>query len=540
MSTAPTRLARRGRSATAVALVMAYVTAMAPVAVSRSDPDDGHLLEIDARMLEGDAILDLAALAESDGAFTRSVELAVADGVRVLEVLDTHVLRVETVRGEEVVAVQGIHGTHATLPDEVNAFLRETAIPSLADELEGETFQEPGWSFLHAPTTLRDGEGRRLAVFLLRFDAEPGVLADTLLERGWACPAPSILPDAQLTPAHLSAALRTEEPAGLRALPAWRALCDELTRRSAPVLALTDDELTQRALSRIGELEPLLGWRPRARLRVEWATVTDMRDAVLARLELARASGGADSERIPLDDDELREYATKHARNALAWSPEGPLIQIRRDARNAIPDLEALDEVLVHELVHQYQEEVLGMHDGAPERRSMPWEGHAAAVTQRWLDARGAGRTHAAHELKTARFRSLLALTGLPPDDLLLRFRDPAWSDVGVDRLLVTPEPPEPQPVARIVPGEGPLVLRLSNPGDATLCGAYLGRWAALPSPGEAELVETVEASPPFRLVLPPGASVSVRLTVDALPGGAPEAVVRGVWYPVPPPLDDR
>ncbi len=531
------RLRPRGSTAR---LLVALLVSVTP-AWSPDDPDDEFrpLLVVDAREHDPYELVDLRALAEDIGAIPDAEALADRDEFRVLEVIDTHVFRVATVLGEEVVVLPGARGTNPALPPEVNDYICEKAVPELAFHLLGRPLEDIAWARFHALGVVRDAAGRRLANPHYE-GAERGwtFLSQLVVERGWACAAATGIPDEDLTPADVVNTHSDARDIGLRALPAWTALRESVRPAADPVLALGEDELTARAREIQAQIAALVGWRPEQEPTVTWTTMAGLQQNMFENARRRQDERAESHESWTwYGDDELEELAREHAAGAIAVAPEGPEILVRRDAPLALCRHGGLDTLLAHEIGHQYQEEALGLFDVREDEDGweVPWQAHADHVALLWAESVGRRGPISTRDPGNS-FETLLRLTGLPPDELLLRHRGGAWSGVGWERFVVSGEPLGPRPTVRCVPnGGGPVVLDISNPGDTPQVGVYAGRWAALPSQGsEAELVDAVDASPPFRLVLPPGASVRVRLDA-ALPGATPGAEIRGIWFDLGP-----
>ena len=111
-----------------VLLLSAGVFGQAVDSKASGSASAGFVASIDVREIGSGCRVDVAALAVEGGGVSQSLHpLLDNQKIRILEVLDSHLIAVESSRGREVVRLLGVRGTFPGFPEAVNRYLREVA-----------------------------------------------------------------------------------------------------------------------------------------------------------------------------------------------------------------------------------------------------------------------------------------------------------------------------------------------------------------------------------------------------------------------------
>ncbi len=495
-------------------------------------------ISLDARTIDPEDAVDLRAIADEHYVSqVISVRFnADARAVRLIEVVDSHLLKLETHRGIETVALWGVQGTHPSFPDEVNAYLRATAVPRVEEFLRQGELVEHSWLLnVLVGEDVVSHDGYRL-VQLTRASSLglPQDISAEILLRGWGVFGHSVLDDPRLFTRTILASPH-ENARGVRVLKSWRDERERALDSAAQVLALTNQELTERAHAVQLQMAQMLGWTPEMQLEVRWIQPDQLLEKFL---QLAQEQQDSPAPLPQARHDQM----TEHVERVAAWSPEGPVIYVVQRPGGHASTLEQLDESLAHEIAHQYQEERL---DAPISSMMSPYEGHAGVLTQGWLDTHTKdGGQHIAHAHELLEFRTLMELLDATADEafrylttdnpfqvalpLALRMGLAAfWTDVSAKR-----------PITELLPDGDSQSLHLSNPSKRPLVGLITGRFYLFPERESEPFPTPVQLGfstycLPFHVYLPPGGSLQVQLN-KPVDEWRPDMRVRAVWSATP------
>lgn len=499
--------------------------------VERPEPDvrgalARALLDVDAREPADlrDVVAEVAAAglqAAPVGRDLRPVEL--------LEVLAVDELRLRTDRGEEHVRLLGLHGPDPRLPAAVNAWFASTARAEFERWLRGGRLVEhalpvygPGAAGVGPAPGLVGEDGLRL-VTLARSTEDPELHADVVSEaiaRGWAYTW------------HPAADYVSSDPRwvfhgvehGFGALDVAREAAASWAAEAARVAALGQPELQRLGDELLGEFAAWLGWTPAATLRFEPvdpdAARQVLRRTIAEHIEHERAAN-----QFFLDPLETRVEQVYARTNG--YSPAGETIYLFLKPEISERQLRA---VLIHEIAHQYQEEL------APEQH-FPTVTAPAGVTEahaellamqfreaRWPDFRGA----LAYPDDVDRLRALCQASGLTPDEVYGAYLDGRWSAdlwtrwhlfrMGQQEFLFRQFRRAVSDGLEFVAGAAPGEVRITNTTDADVRAQFHGEWLWV----DDEDAIRRSAGPPFNLALPAGARVRLRVVAAEQPFGDP------------------
>jgi len=488
-------------------------------------------------------------------------------------------LEIEGDRGREIVRVDRMGGPDPRLPIEVGRYLEGEGRAALAAWLT-----EPGTRLFEVTPAYEQGRdayamphwpdaaGARV-VLLRRFGWDDPVGEDVArhaLEEGWTYPSEALGDVLALDP---RLPFRdAEHERGVMGLASVRAMRRAYADEAAQLEALSPAAFQRLGERLVDEVERWMGWRPARPLTFvkttpepafetfvgifeEWIEAMHAAARVQARRYRERAR--ADGRDVEVSIEVTTPPAEALARDALdshGLSPAGPRIWFVGRGQVA-PTL--IEPLLVHEIMHQYQEEVLYPDGPFPpfQLAARATEAHAELLGAAWTRAdRGLGPDyHGIDYLAWVRdLEAILEALGLEPDEAARRLHEETWSfelwnrlasgEIGVQEWLFRQERVaafaglrfEPEADARGRPG-----ARVTNTSGRTFHGQLVGSWLWWEA-WDGEPVLTELARGPVNLVLPAGASVHLVVHHEPLwRDGPPVEAICGLVSPTPWPVAD-
>ena len=497
--------------------------------------------------------------------------------VEVLAVLAVDELLLRTDRGEEHVAILGLGGPDARLPPELRAAfdgpLRD-AVESWLTDPEAALFESSipayGARGAAAGPCYLSREGLRLVTLARQHpdDGETWVdLRELALERGWGYsthPASDALGTEPRS-------IYSEVFAGFGALPDAHGARESHAAEAALVAEISGDELQELGQALHADMAEWLGWTPTTELHFEPLTVEQFRPVMVSCLVTGRenlhawiekvaedirnksaARGSEVSTEIVFDEPPIDEVAENKIDRLNGFSPAGPTIYILRKPELSWRQLQA---VMVHEILHQYQEEAFDHPLGFPPPMlpSQLGEAHAEFLSAQYRAERLEGfENHGAIAYREAveHFGGIIAATGLTPDELYAKYLSEDWDrdlwigllafEISLQEFLfsqLTMTASDGLDFAAVAgtglsEDNGPMVL-ITNTSRQPFAGQFHGDWIwALADERDGTVTLT---GPPFNLILPPHATVAVTLAHDDTFARLPPGEMIGLFGRTPP-----
>lgn len=528
------------------------------------------VLTVDARTLAPGAVVDLQPLAREGGFHVEPVAGGAARPVRLVEVLAVDELLLDTDRGRERVRLDGLLGEHPGWPPAVNAWFGTEGRAALERWLrEPDTWlvEKPagglaaGWRSTLAE---HDADGLRV-VQLWRGDAVVELEVRSVARaQGWAVGCTPWSDAAALSPGLLLSLSNGER--GVHALPQMRALLEAYLAESREALKGDEAALTAWVAEEQARVAAALGWEPsepaslhvvrEAQAEAMFTVILTAYNAELqgwAEAELARlgaraeAAGDVVPETLELELFSPAQQARAYATSLDGYSPAGPNLYLvdREDS-----DRRALEHILVHELIHEYQEGRFERHGLFPSPGLL---GNLLEPHAEWHAARivRAGRPELAEHrgiselVHVRQFERLCAELELDADEVLARFYDDRfdayrWGDVKSGELSLQEYLFHEHERTRF----GPLDTRFSdswledavvviaNESDALVRAQFSGVWLIDVSEGHGEFA-TVRV-PPCNVILPAHGELHLRISSEPILPEETALRLIGLYSPTP------
>ena len=481
---------------------------------------------------------------------------AKARAVEVLEVLDVDELRLRTDRGVEHVRVMGMAGDDPRLPDDVRTALRGRLIDAARKWLTapaGRVYERspahfgPGGAVVGPSFTATDG--LRLVTLSRAHPADGTDLVDyveTALQRGWGYAQHPYGDYLAMDPRWAFVG----EPVFGKQIRSARVARREFEAEAKELATLTPEALQAIGGEILEEVAAWLQWEPASPVKFEPLSLDDARPVYRAAIERYRArtggslqklaermrnasgdSEGARSTTFVIDTTPIEEGVDLRLANDHGFSPAGPTIFVLRKAELSRPMLE---QVLVHEIMHQYQEEVVFSEDEFPPIHLPPGlvEAHAELLAAQFRRDRRPGyksEIPIAYHDSMRRLLGLVQASGLSANDVVRKFAEGEWdnepwsgasrAEFGFQELMfrqtrVTNLDGLDFNAHQATDASGPRV-RIQNKHDLLFRGQFHGRWLVADE-GDRTPIRVLEG-PPFNLTLEPGRWVEV-LVADLPP----------------------
>lgn len=562
-----------GRTALGFALGVAVLSACeASHEVDLELAGPGSVLTLDARELPPGSRVCPRELSTDAGLLADPLPETGARLLKLVEVVDVDELIVDSIRGREHLRIANLVGRDPHWPAEMNLWMAEVGQPAFEAWLRtpgARLFEYPpvpgaraGWlAELHET----DPEGLRPAR-IFRQDAEGATrsLRNEAVDRGWAVASTHWTAVPELSAGLLLDVSRAEQ--GVTRLPAARTLLAEYLASAQAEFSRSDEEWTRIGNAELARVARELDWEPAAPVRVEalddeqalerfeeLMIAYGERGAHWSELERARASalgeapGRSETPSFRLDFIDPADAARERVDTLAAWSPAGPTVFLLKKSASAGVVLEAR---LIHELLHQFQEERYDRNGlfPAPGIFGSLLEPHAEWHTTRILRARHPelrryrGMDSFWHALL---FERLVSETEVGADEALARFYDDTWSAYAWERVFSGEQPLQEYLFTHHgSTGFGGLDFRLGAdwPGEPVIVVEntssevqrvhFHGVWL-LQAPGDGQEAEEIRDAP-FNAVLPPGGELQVVLGEDLSPRGREARRACGLYSPSP------
>jgi len=496
--------------------------------------------------------------------------------VEVLQVLAVDELLLRTDRGVERVAILGLGSHDARLPPEINdAFsgpLRE-AVESWLTDPEATVFETSlpayGARGAAAGPCYLSREGQRL-VTLARHHPDDGDtkvdLRELALERGWGYSTHPAGDALGTEPRSVFLGLSE----GFASHPVALGARESHGAEAALVADISAAELQARGQALQADLADWLGWTPEATVRFEPVTLDEFRPIMTRCMKQSRENLHAWAERLAADIRDERAAAGQEVATEIVYddppiadlvdaemerlngfSPEGPTIYILRK-----PELSwrQLDAVIVHELMHQYQEEAFAHELGFPPPM-LPGrlgEAHAEFLSTRYRAERLEGFKHRgaiAYFDAVEHFAAITSATGLTADELYTNYLSEDWDRELWEKLLdfeislqeflfsqLAMTASDGLDFAAVAGSglsedNGPAVV-ITNTSQRPFAGQFHGDWIwQLADERDGTVTLT---GPPFNLILPAGATVIITLAHDDTFARLPPGAMIGLFGRTP------
>jgi len=538
---------------------IACIALVLGLAACREDgiPCAAPVLTLDAFVSDGPFDVDALARAAKCqlspiGALPRPVQVTRVPAVDQVELVSD--------RGRERVRIQGLSGDDERLPDDLRAALRGPYLTKFAAWLQDDDAQVFETT-IYGPRGAASGpsfpDPNGLRLVTLARQSGRGPLEDVrthAVAHGWA---PQAHPFGDRLALDVDWAIASQTGAFARDVPSVSAAREAYGRAAAAVDALAADELQAIGARIQGDIAEWLGWEPRAELSFVPVPLASAHDVLLpfvradarAQVDRMRMLAGAPHDaNEDVEDAEIIWIGTtpeQAVESMLAtlngYSPAGDTVYVF--AKSELTR-SMLDDVLAHEILHQYQEEL------QPERLHFPppmaplqWgEAHAEYLAARFRVARFERHTRPLgidYREPMKYFAAAVAATGLEPDRLYLDYvteqRDGAlWEQLvqariglqeylwrafgtsafdGLDFRVVAPDSPAPgSPTGS--GEEQALVVRISNPTRVPVRAQFHGVWMGAPDTATGAVATWSGA--PFNATVPASGRIDVRLATES------------------------
>ncbi len=558
---------RRSPQATCLACLALVLATTLPACGSADDQGTAqrHFLRLEVTSTS-DEVVDLIGRARAEGAQELTLDHTPRP-VELLDVLDVHVLRIRSERGEERVRLDGVHGDDERLPTDVRAGLRDAWRAELRQWLTA-----PGTRLVEVPLAqYKQGTSaiapdapdldRLRRVAILRVAPNPDQdgeastedVATQVVARGWGRPG-HVYQDFQTTEPRLVYAL--EEAPFAHATESAQVLCEEIVEDILATEAIDAAELQRLGTGFHEDIADWLAWTPAAALEFRPVDRGDafesLRPFVETNYQAAedwlRAEGrlGPDGDASPEQRRAtLDELVASQVEDVHGYSPAGNVIYILRKPEYSLP---MLKDVLIHEIMHHYQEELLGVGKAFPPASTPArlGEAHAEYLASRYrLERVPRYERFVAVDSpeETWHFKGILEDTGLEADLVYRNLLDGTWnrsdwtllanSRIGRHEFLFrqlgrTAHDGLDFEALRHPDNDafGRPSVRITNLADSSFRGLFHGKWTweVASDPSQRLALE----SPPFLLQLAPQASVNIQISTADYWAADPPAKIIG------------
>lgn len=496
--------------------------------------------------------------------------------VEVLAVLAVDELLLRTDRGEEHVAILGLGGPDPRLPQELRAAFDgplRGAVENWLTDPEASIYESSipayGARGAAAGPCYLSREGLRLVTLARQHpdDGETWVdLRELALKQGWGYsthPAGDALGTEPRS-------IHSDVFAGFGALPEAHSARESHAAEAALVAEISGDELQELGQALHADMADWLGWTPATEIHFEPLAVEKFRPVMVSCLVKGRenlhawaeklaedirneraAQGNEVTTDIVFDEPPIEEVAEAKIGRLNGFSPAGRTIYILRKPELSWRQLEA---VIVHEIMHQYQEEVFEHPLGFPPPMlpSQLGEAHAEFLSTQYRAERLEGfENHGAiayHEA-VEHFSGITAATGLTPDELYAKYLSEDWErdlwnelwgfEISLQEFLFSQLTMSTHdgldfaamPGSGLSADNGPVVL-ITNTSPETFAGQFHGEW--IWRLGDERDGSVTLTGPPFNLILPGLTSISLRIAHDDTFATLPPAELVGLFARTP------
>ncbi|MFT7465510.1 MAG: hypothetical protein ACI9EF_003879 [Pseudohongiellaceae bacterium] len=511
-----------------------------------------------------------------DGAFTGGPLEDRWRPVTVIDVLSVNELLMRTDRGVEQLTILGLSALDPRLDQTINEAFRGpllTAVSNWFNDPQAKIYEGSlaayGTRGAAAGPCYLSREGRRF-VTLARWHPDDGEnLVDfrsVALEQGWAYPSHPVTDHLGTDPRMIFNDLSR----GFAGEPAAQLARDSFVADSAAVNAMSQQQHQELGDGLHHDIAQWLGWQPQTPLVFQPMSVAEfrplMQDFVASAREraLALAVETAQSMRQQLQDQgseatvewrhegpSIEELADVSIDSLNGYSPEGPTIFILPKNKITRRQLQA---VLVHEVMHQYQEEVFDHPRGFPPLvlPGQLGEAHAEVLSMSFRAERLQGfhlRGAIAYSNAVEHFLGIMRETGLSADELYRKYLHQDWDNehwllllnfqIGLQEFLfaqlsmTTYDGLDFEALRALgTSADKGIVVRITNTREAPFAGQFHGQWIWQLNDGRDGTVTLT--SPPFNLHLPPLASITVRLNDEDTFSKHPPGKIIGLFGRTP------